>query len=428
MVFRHIRLSLVLWLGACLPDPTMAGEAASSPIEKWGALLEDVARLTWAEQHCRGRASDGVRELRLYFRKSAPHDFGEAIVRDRADASELVDPGTDERTSTEGHCLGVNLVFGARGSRLPGLWQVDRSSKEQVTSRQVPLSRYGEFVQALAEIDFLKSICKGTATELADEFIDVFRKAGGAAEFRKLVEDDIRFLHAPYQDGTCSRLDATFGESQQQWPVLWSGRGLRRDPRDAEASDTISEGDGSTPSNFVLVKLPQGIELELPRGWRLLGSELYEVIDAAAEAALDLADAKLPGDINGKQTLLVANSSPRSTYAAIRINSMDPLLTPEEFMSVAGNEKAEAAIKLALTQQENQLLEFKSMRTEEASGLPTLVIEYRRSGSKGPVHVQINRLLTSAREISIILSYRESEAVMWKPTIERIRKTIVVRE
>ena len=78
--------------------------------------------------------------------------------------------------------------------------------------------------------------------------------------------------------------------------------------------------------------------------------------------------------------------------------------------------------------QGNQLIDFHGMRIDRASGHPALVTEYRRTGSKGPVIVQINQIFTGAQEIGINLSYRETEAALWKPVVGKIRQSIVVRQ
>ncbi len=71
-------------------------------------------------------------------------------------------------------------------------------------------------------------------------------------------------------------------------------------------------------SNFVLFKLPLGVEVQIPRGWWLLGSDLLKIIETSAEAGLDVSGVGIPD--GQKVTLIAANSMPRSTYAAIRIN------------------------------------------------------------------------------------------------------------
>jgi hypothetical protein len=185
-------------------------------------------------------------------------------------------------------------------------------------------------------------------------------------------------------------------------------------------------------SNFANVKLPRGIELQLPKGWWLLGADYERAIQTSIEAAMDLSGIGLP---DGQETNLIsANSMPRSTYAAVRVNStIPPSITPSQVASLTAADIRELqTVTLQISQkllllQGNQLIEFFGMRIDKISGHPAIVTEYRRTGQKGPVFVQINQIYTSSQEISINLSYRESEVALWKPVVGKIRQSIVIR-
>jgi len=185
-------------------------------------------------------------------------------------------------------------------------------------------------------------------------------------------------------------------------------------------------------SNFAPIKLPRGIELQIPKGWWLLGADLNRVIQTSAEAAMDLSGIGLPegNEIN----LIAANSMPRSTYAAVRVDStIPPSVVPSEFTSITAADVRELQtvmrqnLQKLLPLQGNQLIEFFGSRIETISDHPAIVTEYRRTGPKGPVFVQINQIFTSSQEIRINLSYRESEVALWKPVVGKIRQSIAVR-
>jgi hypothetical protein len=75
-------------------------------------------------------------------------------------------------------------------------------------------------------------------------------------------------------------------------------------------------------SNFAPVNLPRGVQLQIPKGWWLLGDDYNRMIQTTVEAALDLSGIGLQ---DGQETnLLAANSMPRSTYAAVRVDSTIP--------------------------------------------------------------------------------------------------------
>lgn len=195
------------------------------------------------------------------------------------------------------------------------------------------------------------------------------------------------------------------------------------------ASQTVG---AQSSSNFVPIKLPRGIDLQIPKGWWLIGADYNQAMQTSAEAAMDLSGIGLPG---GKETnLIAANSMPRSTYAAVRVDStVPPSVVPSAFASITAADVRELQtdmrqnLQKILPLQGNQLIEFFGSRIEKISGHYAIVTEYRRTGPKGPVFVQINQIFTASQEIRINLSYRESEVALWKPVVGKIRHSIVVR-
>src|SRR5262249_23694699 len=92
-----------------------------------------------------------------------------------------------------------------------------------------------------------------------------------------------------------------------------------------------SEGLQEQPANLVLLKLPRAVEVHVARGWWLLGLEHLRLIATTVEAAMDLSGFDLPK--GEKTTLIAANSMPRTTYSALRINSTTPPSTTRAEMA-----------------------------------------------------------------------------------------------
>ena len=187
-----------------------------------------------------------------------------------------------------------------------------------------------------------------------------------------------------------------------------------------------------TTSAFAVVRLPRGVELELPKGWWMLGEDYQRLIQPSVEAAMDLSGLGLP---EGQEiNLIAANSMPRSTYAAVRIDSgTPPSMSPAAVSALSAAELRAIAtethtnLQKILPMQGNELIEFLGVRLDRISGYPALVTEYRRTGPKGPVFVQVNIISTPSQDIRVNLSYRESEVAVWGPVIGKMRKSIVVR-
>ncbi len=180
-------------------------------------------------------------------------------------------------------------------------------------------------------------------------------------------------------------------------------------------------------SHFTNIKLPHGIQLELPKTWWLIGKDFNALIETSAQAALDLSGITTP---ERTETLIAANSMPRTTYAAVRVTYVTPpIAAPEEFRgATAANAREidpemEAESRQMLSQQGLQLLKYLGTTIDKLDGNPAMVINYRRSGPNGPVLVWTYQVLLPTATVRINLSYRESEAVLWKPVIEKIRRS-----
>lgn len=185
-------------------------------------------------------------------------------------------------------------------------------------------------------------------------------------------------------------------------------------------------------SNFSLVKLPKGVEVQIPKGWWLVGKDYNRIIQTSVEAAMDLSG--IGFDDREEVNLIAANSMPRTTYAALRIDStIPPSATPREIQNITKTELKELSLGMKqefeklLPYQGNQLLDFYGVHIEKISGHPTLVTRYRRSGPNGPVIVEINQIFLADHELRVNLSYREKEKALWLAVIKKIRTTINIK-
>ncbi len=197
---------------------------------------------------------------------------------------------------------------------------------------------------------------------------------------------------------------------------------------------------GSTDA-FIRLSLPRNVAIAVPRAWRVLGPNELQLIDTAAGAMADLSGADI--QTGADQVLIAANSMPTSTYAAVRVtSSMPPTASTAEirelsrlvgYSSATHPDLAELGT-IMRTQMDSMLsaggmrvTHFYGVRIDRLGGHTTLVTEYKRTGQKGDVFVQINQILTGSQDIQINLSYRESERLFWVPVLGRIRHSIAVK-
>lgn len=186
-------------------------------------------------------------------------------------------------------------------------------------------------------------------------------------------------------------------------------------------------------SYFSLVKLPRGVEVEVPKGWWLLGKDYNRVIKTSVEAIMDLSGYELDNDkiVN----LIAASSTPFTTYASLRIDSITPpSVTPEDVISLSKSDvnefssSMEQELSRMLPLQGNKMLDFYGSSAEQIDGHPALVTRYRRSGPKGPVIVEINQIFPgNMHDLRINLAYKESEKGLWFAVIKKIRASIKIK-
>ncbi len=198
----------------------------------------------------------------------------------------------------------------------------------------------------------------------------------------------------------------------------------------ATGESTVGSSLPERHSRFALVKLPLGVSIEVPKNWRLLDGDFNTTIEAAGEAALSLVGIKLP--TGQKVNLFRANSNPPTTYAGIAINATDSDIPPAELLAASDAEIRELTPLMrqmfdqGFAAQNLRIIRFDDVRREIVDGHPALLIEYVRSGPQEPVVVQMTRLFIGDKEISLNLSYRRSEAGVWKPIVDHMRSTFQV--
>ena len=126
-------------------------------------------------------------------------------------------------------------------------------------------------------------------------------------------------------------------------------------------------------SYFSLVKLPRGVEVEVPKGWWLLGKDYNRVIETSVEAIMDLSGYELDNDKT--VNLIAASSTPLTTYASLRIDSITPpSVTPEEVISLSKSDvnefsaSMEQELSRVLPLQGNKMLDFYGSSAEQIDG------------------------------------------------------------
>lgn len=180
------------------------------------------------------------------------------------------------------------------------------------------------------------------------------------------------------------------------------------------------------------LQLNYGISLEVPTHWTILSQSTRSNLQAAGRAMTE--NAGLEGSSGRKESLLAVNASPAPTGAMIRVSvTRPPDYSQADLASATQADLRDLANEL--------LMNFKKM---EASGGPrviqiqparidvynkyrVLVLPYTRHDKLGPSAWQVTqyKIPLDDRLIEVTLSHRESDAVVWRPILEKVRRSIL---
>lgn len=184
-------------------------------------------------------------------------------------------------------------------------------------------------------------------------------------------------------------------------------------------------------SSFRSVRLAYGISLEIPSHWKVLSQETRQNLVAASEAMTK--NFGIEGPSGRKQGLLAVNATPDPTGSMIRVS----VTTPPEYTQadLAAATAAElnqmrpdlsAMFKKLEASGGPKILEMQTPKIERFNSQLALVMSYTRAGLIGPSPWQViqYKVPTSNKLIEITLSYRQSDAIIWKPILENVKRSI----
>ena len=187
-------------------------------------------------------------------------------------------------------------------------------------------------------------------------------------------------------------------------------------------------------SNFKHIQLERGLSIDIPKDWNSIPERFNTAIETHAEAAMDQLNLNDSGT-STKKLLAIISRTP--LYAQVRIEStMPPDIKKSEIAPLmVTNKKANEAEFKSVMQglmlkmlpiQGQKLLVFYDTRIENFHGEPAIISTYKRTGMNGPVLVEIIAIYTNQQQITMTLSCRESERILWAPVLEKIKKSLYI--
>jgi len=183
---------------------------------------------------------------------------------------------------------------------------------------------------------------------------------------------------------------------------------------------------------FRRVQLAYGISLDIPSHWTVLSLDTRRNIGAAGEAVTD--NAGIEGASGRKENLLAVNAAPDPTGAMIRVSVTSPpdytqadlaAVTPGDLNEVAAG--MQSMFRKLEETGGPKIIEMQPVRVEKFNNYRMLVMPYVRAGIiNGPSPWQVTqyKIPVSNRLIEITLSHRQSDAIVWRPILERVKRSV----
>jgi len=184
-------------------------------------------------------------------------------------------------------------------------------------------------------------------------------------------------------------------------------------------------------ASFRRVQLPYGISLEIPSHWAVLPLESRKNFSAASQAMAD--NAGIEGPSGRKEPLLAINATPNPTGAMIRVSvTLPPDYTQSELAAATSADLKEIGAEVLKTFKQLEraggpkIIEIQPVHIEQMNNYRVLVMSYTRAGGNEPSPWQVTqyKIPVSSRLIEITLSHRLSDAVSWRPILERVKRSV----
>lgn len=184
-------------------------------------------------------------------------------------------------------------------------------------------------------------------------------------------------------------------------------------------------------NSYRRIQLTHGISLDIPAHWTVLSQDTRKNLGAAGEAIIK--NTGVEGPSGKKKNLLAVNATPDPTGAMIRVSVIEPPdYTQADLAATTPADLKKARVELLSMFKQLEasggpkILEMQSLRIEKVNNHLALVMPYVRAGAKGPSPWQVTqyKIPVSNRLVEVTLSYRQSDAMVWRPILERVIRSM----
>jgi hypothetical protein len=191
------------------------------------------------------------------------------------------------------------------------------------------------------------------------------------------------------------------------------------------AADAAAETLPQEEPLFVVVRLPHGISLEVPRTWRMIVGDAKDPLQIPAPEDVDLSKMHLPDNIPLFRATATPTDRPASMSVAFFSKATLTLRQAEEMSPdalAAYDRELRRTVEGAFKRQEVEMLTWNGTRRDRLNGHLVLVSEYRRqSPGFPPTWEQVNTIPLERGMIILTVAHSEHAESFWRSVVKRIR-------
>jgi hypothetical protein len=182
---------------------------------------------------------------------------------------------------------------------------------------------------------------------------------------------------------------------------------------------------------FVVVHLPHGISLEVPRTWRMIVGDAKDPLEIPAPEDVDLSRMRLPDNAPLFRATATPTDRPASVSVAFFSQATLTLQQAEEMPPdalAAYDRELRRSVEGAFKGQGVDLLTWNGTRRDQLNDRLALVSEYRRqSHGFPPTWEQINTIPLERGMIVLTVTHSEHAESFWRSVVQRIRDSCRVK-
>lgn len=193
----------------------------------------------------------------------------------------------------------------------------------------------------------------------------------------------------------------------------------------------LSQSAHAQQGSYTRVELPQHLSIEVPSHWKVLPRASRANVAAAGRAMME--SAEQDASTGKKETLLAVNATPEPSGAMVRVSvTRPPEYSQEDLKAATTSDLKELEVELSQVYRKLEaaggptVIQMHPVRLETVAGRRALSISYRRTSAAGPSPWQVvqYKVPLSDRLVEVTLSYRESDAALWRPILEKVKRSL----